>query len=79
MSRKTTQKTLTCFLLVCSRNDSCEPVQVKKFFVPSKENVGATHKEQRQCTEYEEEPVPSTGSKPVDNRLPNQEGKQTSR
>ena len=24
--------------------------QVKKFFIPSKENVGATHKEQRQCT-----------------------------
>ena len=23
---------------------------VKKFFIPSKENVGATHKEQRQCT-----------------------------
>ena len=24
--------------------------QVKKFFFPSKENVGATDKEQRQCT-----------------------------
>ena len=24
--------------------------QVNKFFVPSKENVGAAHKEQRQCT-----------------------------
>ena len=24
--------------------------QVKKFFFPSKENVGATHKEQRHCT-----------------------------
>ena len=24
--------------------------QVKKFFIPSKKNVGATHKEQRQCT-----------------------------
>ena len=24
--------------------------QIKKFFIPSKENVGATHKEQRQCT-----------------------------
>ena len=24
--------------------------QVKKFCIPSKENVGATHKEQRQCT-----------------------------
>ena len=24
--------------------------QVKNFFIPSKENVGATHKEQRQCT-----------------------------
>ena len=24
--------------------------QVKKFLIPSKENVGATHKEQRQCT-----------------------------
>ena len=23
--------------------------QVKKFFIPSKENVGVTHKEQRQC------------------------------
>ena len=24
--------------------------QVKKFFIPSKENVGATHKEKSQCT-----------------------------
>ena len=24
--------------------------QVKKIFIPSKENVGVTHKEQRQCT-----------------------------
>ena len=24
--------------------------QVNFFFIPSKENVGATHKEQRQCT-----------------------------
>ena len=24
--------------------------QVKKFFIPSKENVGATRREQRQCT-----------------------------
>ena len=24
--------------------------RVKKFFIPSKENVGATHREQRQCT-----------------------------
>ena len=23
--------------------------QIKKFFIPSKENVGATHKEERQC------------------------------
>ena len=28
--------------------------QVKKIFIPSKENVGVTHKEQRQCT-YEKD------------------------
>ena len=31
--------------------DSVVKFVVKKFFIPSKENVGATHKEQRQCTD----------------------------
>ena len=34
-------------LLLCSYVKSS---QVKNFFIPPKENVGATHKEQRQCT-----------------------------
>ena len=33
-------------VLLCQVKSS----QVKNFFIPSKENVGATHKEQRQCT-----------------------------
>ena len=33
-------------VLLCQVKSS----QVKNFFIPLKENVGATHKEQRQCT-----------------------------
>ena len=37
------------FLIVASFFLSVKSSQVRKFFIPSKENVGATHKEQR-CT-----------------------------
>ena len=34
--------------------------QVKKIFIPSKENVGVTHKEQRQCTYEKDQHLNST-------------------
>ena len=49
-ARKTTTETRITYensvALACKE---CRSSQVKKFFIPSKENGGATHKEQRQC------------------------------
>ena len=49
-ARKTTTETrITCENSVSLACKECRSSQVKKFFIPSKENVDATHKEQRQC------------------------------